>query len=315
MRISTTVGLQLDGPQTLDDLIDEVRRAADLGLAGAWWSQNFGWDALTAISVVGRSVPQLPRLGTAVVPTYGRHPLALAGQALTAQAAIAGRLTLGIGPSHAPIIEGALGIPFDRPARHTRQYLSALVPLLHGEAVDVQGDIVRATGQVAVPGVAAPAVLLAALGPAMLRIAGELADGTVVTWASERSLDAHVVPRITVAAEAAGRPRPEVVNSLPVALTADPDAARAWIGERFGAANDLPSYRAMLDLEGVDGVDELAVAGDEDHIRRALARLADAGTTEFIAVPFGPADQVGRTLELLGELATTAAAPLDAAVT
>lgn len=315
MRISTTVGLQLDGPQTLDDVIDEVRQVAGLGFTGAWWSQTFGWDALTAITVAGRSVPHLPLLGTAVVPTYGRHPLALAGQALSTQAAVGGRLTLGIGPSHAPIVEGALGIPFDRPARHTRQYLSALVPLLHGEAVDVEGDIVRATGQVQVPGAPAPVVLLAALGPAMLRIAGELADGTVVTWATERSLDRHVVPRISAAAEAAGRPRPQVVNSLPVAVTADRDAARAWITERFGAANSLPSYRAMLDIEEVDGVDELVVAGDDDDVRRALGRLADAGTTEFIAVPFGPADQVSRTIELLGELATAAGAPLDAAVT
>src|SRR5918998_389879 len=223
MRISTTVGLQLDGPQTLDDVIDEVRRVAGLGFTGAWWSQTFGWDALTAITVAGRSVPHLPLLGTAVVPT--------------------------------------------------------------------------------------------ALGPAMLRIAGELADGTVVTWATERSLDRHVVPRISAAAEAAGRPRPQVVNSLPVAVTADRDAARAWITERFGAANSLPSYRAMLDLEEVHGVDELAVAGDDDDVRRALGRLADAGTTEFIAVPFGPADQVSRTIELLGELATAAGAPLDVTVT
>lgn len=314
MRISTTVGLQLDGPQSLDDIIDEVRHVADLGLAGAWWSQNFGWDALTAVTVAGRSVPSLPLLGTAVVPTYGRHPLALAGQALTTQAAIGGRLTLGVGPSHAPIIEGALGIPFDRPARHTRQYLSALVPLLHGEAVDVQGDMVRATGQLPVPGSPAPVVLLAALGPVMLRIAGELADGTVVTWATERSLDRHVVPRITAAADAAGRPRPQVVNSLPIAVTDDPDAARTWVAERFGAANGLPSYRAMLDLEGVDGVDELVVAGDEENVRRALGRLADAGTTEFIAVPFGSVDQVSRTLELLADAAATATAPLDAAV-
>lgn len=313
MRISTTVGLQLDGPQTLDDVVDEVRRVADLGLAGAWWSQNFGWDALTAITVAGRSVPTLPALGTAVVPTYGRHPLALAGQALSTQAAIGGRLTLGVGPSHAPIIEGAFGIAFDRPARHTRQYLSALVPLLHGEAVDVHGDLVRATGQLPVPGAPAPAVLLAALGPAMLRIAGELADGTVVTWATERSLDGHVVPRITAAAEAAGRPRPQVLDSLPVAVTNDPDAARAWVAERFGAANGLPSYRAMLDLEGVDGVAEVALAGDEDGVRRALGRLAEAGTTEFIAVPFGPSDQVTRTLELLADVAAATSATTDTA--
>lgn len=303
MRISTTVGLQLHGPQTLDDVIDEVQHAAHLGLHGAWWSQTFGWDALTAIAVAGRAVPDLPVLGTAVVPTYPRHVLALAGQALTTQAAVGGRLVLGVGPSHAPVVEGALGLAYDRPARHTREYLSALVPLLAGSPVDVRGDSVRATGATPVPGATPPPVLLSALGPVMLRIAGELADGTIVTWVTERSLDDHVVPRITAAAEAAGRPSPQVLVSLPVALTDDPDAARAWVGARFGAANDLPSYRAVLDREGVDGVDEMVVAGSEREVRQAVDRLADAGATELIAVPVGPPDQIERTLALLGDLA------------
>ena len=125
MRIGTSVGLQVDGPQTIDDVVAEVRRAAELGLTGAWWSQTFGWDALTAIVAAGLAVPDI-ELGTAVVPTYPRHPLALASQALSTRAAVGDRLTLGVGPSHAPIIEGALGVPFDRPARHTREYLEAL---------------------------------------------------------------------------------------------------------------------------------------------------------------------------------------------
>ncbi|MFO7280702.1 MAG: TIGR03564 family F420-dependent LLM class oxidoreductase [Thermoanaerobacterales bacterium] len=305
MRISTTVGLQLHGPQTLDDVVDEVRHAATLGLHGAWWSQTFGWDALTAIAVTGRAVGDLAVLGTAVVPTYPRHVLALAGQALTTQAAVGGRLVLGVGPSHAPVVEGALGLAYDRPARHTREYLSALVPLLAGSPVDVRGELVRATGATPVPGAAPPPVLLAALGPVMLRIAGELADGTIVTWVTERSLDAHVVPRVTAAAEAAGRPRPQVVVSLPVALTDDPDAARAWVADRFGAANDLPSYRAVLDREGVAGVEDVVVAGPEGAVRRAVDRLAGAGATELVAVPVGPPDQVERTLALLGDIART----------
>src|SRR5690606_18447619 len=156
MRISTTVGLQLHGPQTLDDVVDEVRHAAALGLHGAWWSQTFGWDALTAIAVTGRAVGDLAVLGTAVVPTYPRHVLALAGQALTTQAAVGGRLVLGVGPSHAPVVEGALGLAYDRPARHTREYLSALVPLLAGSPVAVRGELVRATGTTPVPGAAPP---------------------------------------------------------------------------------------------------------------------------------------------------------------
>ena len=310
MHIGTTVGLQLAGPQSLDDVVDEVRHVADLGITDAWWSQTLGWDALSAIAVAGGLVPGIG-LGTAVVPTSPRHPLALASQALTVQAATGGRLTLGVGPSHAPIIEGAFGLPFDRPAAHTREYLSALVPLLRGEAVDVRGEQLRVAGQIAVPHVPAPTVLLAALGPAMLRIAGELTDGTIATWTGVRTLSEHIVPRIGAAASAAGRPTPRVLVSVPVGVTDDPDGTRAWAAERFGAADGLPSYRAMLDLEGVSSSTDLVIAGDEGTVERELRRLIDAGATELIPVPVGDPAQVERTLGLLGTLAA-APAPVGA---
>ena len=312
MRIGTSVGLQVDGPQTIDDVVAEVRQAAELGLTGAWWSQTFGWDALTAIVAAGLAVPDIA-LGTAVVPTYPRHPLALASQALSTRAAVGDRLTLGVGPSHAPIIEAALGVPFDRPARHTREYLEALAPLLRGEAVDVRGEVIRAAGQVVVPGTSPPRLLLSALGPAMLRIAGELTDGTVVTWTGVRTLESHIVPTITAAAELAGRPAPEVVLSVCIAVTADPDGTRTWMAERFGAADDLPSYRAMLDREGVRSATDLLVAGDEATVERGLRRLADAGVTELIAAPVGDAAQVRRTLTVLGGLSSGPRSPAIAA--
>jgi F420-dependent oxidoreductase-like protein len=307
MRIGTAVALGLDGPQTIDEIVDEVRRAAELGLAGAWWAQVFSWDALTALTVAGLSVPDLP-LGTAVVTTYPRHPMALAGQALSTQAAIGNRLTLGIGPSHKPAVEATLGMSFDRPAQHTREYLQALVPLLRGEAVDVDGEIHHAHGQITVPGAEPPSVLVAALGPVMLRTAGELADGTIATWTGVRTVGEHIVPRITAAASAAGRPAPRVVLSLPIAVTGDADGARRWIAERLGMAGDLPSYRAMLDIEGASGPEDVVIVGDETAVERQLARFEDAGATELVAVPFGPADQVARTLNALADLHTVPAA-------
>jgi len=304
MRISTTVGIELDGPQTAADITAEVRRAADLGLPGAWWAQLFSWDALTSLAVAGAQVPDIP-LGTAVVTTYPRHPLVLATQALSAQASVGNRLTLGVGPSHRQLVESIYGYDFDRPARHTRGYLEALVPLLRGEAVELRGEVHHVVGQVAVAGAEPPAVLLAALGPVMLRLAGELVDGTVTTWTGVRTVGDHVVPRVTAAAERAGRPAPQVVVSLPVAVTGPggADGARAWVAERFGIAGDMPSYRAMLDIEGVAGVDELVIAGDEASVERQLRSFAEAGATELIAVPFGPPDQVDRTLSLMSALA------------
>jgi F420-dependent oxidoreductase-like protein len=305
MRIGTTVGLQLNGPQTIAQVIAEVRDAADLGLAGVWVAQVLSWDALTLLAAAGQTVPGIA-FGTAVVPTYPRHPLALASQALTAQAATGNRLTLGIGTSHKPLVESTLGVPFDRPAVHTREYLTALRPLLRGEPVDLHGEFHHATGQVTVPGAHPPPVLLGALGPAMLRLAGELADGAIATWTGPRTLERHITPRITAAAHAAGRGAPRIVVSLPVAVTADAVAARAWVAERFGMAAELPSYRAMLDLEQVKGVEVVVLAGDEDTVAGHLRRLQDAGATEFIAVPFGPPTQVTRTLRLLADLSTEA---------
>jgi len=258
-------------------------------------------DALTAATVAGLAVPGLP-LGTAVVTTYPRHPLVLAGQALTVQAAIGNRLTLGVGPGHRQRVETAFGLEFDRPARHTREYLSVLMPLLRGEPVEFDGEFQHVSGQVGTPGARPPAVLLAALGPAMLRVAGELADGTVTVWTGVRAVATHIVPRIAAAAEAAGRPAPRVVVNLPIAVTDAADGARAWVAEHFGAAGQVPGYRAMFELEGAGGPADVVVAGDERTVRDGLRRYADAGATEFVAVPFGTSGQIARTLDALGGL-------------
>ncbi|HEY8524993.1 MAG TPA: TIGR03564 family F420-dependent LLM class oxidoreductase [Acidimicrobiales bacterium] len=308
LRLGTSVGLGLVSPQQLADVVDEVRRAAQLGLAGAWWNEVFSWDALTALAVAGARVPGIP-LGTAVVTTPRRHPVTLASQALTAQAATGNRLTLGIGPSHRSIVESALGLAWDRPARRVRAYLEVLLPLLRGAPVEARNDFHRVAAQVAVPGAEPPPVLLAAHGPNMLRIAGELADGALATWTSPRVVADHIVPHLTAAA--AGRPAPRVVVSLPVSVTDDPDGARDRVARQFGVANELPSYRFVLDLAGAAGVHETVIVGDEAAVAAELRRHAEAGTTELIAAPFGPPEAVARTLRLLAELTApaTGAAP------
>lgn len=144
-------------------------------------------------------------------------------------------------------------------------------------------------------------MLLAALGPAMLRVAGELADGTVTVWTGVRTVATHVVPRITAAAEAAGRPAPRVVVNLHIAVTDDAGGARAWVAEHFGAAGLVPGYRTLFELEGAGGPADVVVAGDERSVAKELGRYADAGATEFIAVPFGPDEQITRTLTFLGD--------------
>jgi F420-dependent oxidoreductase-like protein len=309
VRIGLNVAVGPDGPPTHAEILDEVRAAADAGLATAWWPQlpPFAgiapWDALTSIAAVGAEVPEIG-LGSAVVVSYAQHPLALAAQALSTQAIVGNRLTLGVGTSHAAVVEGVFGTAFHEPARYLREYLAILGPALRGEPVDHHGDLVTGVGAVQIPGATPPCLVVAALGPVMLRLAGELADGTVTTWAGPRAVGEHVVPRLSAAAEAAGRPAPRVIVNLPVSVTSDPAGARGYVAERFGMAGDLPSYRRMLDHDGFDGPADAVIVGDEDAVAAEIGRFPDIGATEFLPSVFGPPADRARTLALLSSLAT-----------
>ncbi|WP_223842994.1 TIGR03564 family F420-dependent LLM class oxidoreductase [Amycolatopsis methanolica] len=206
--------------------IDDIVTAARSGLPALWLGQRFGWDPLTALAVAGREVPGI-ELGTAIVPTWPQHPITLATRALSTQSATGNRLSLGVGLSHPVMVEGQYGLPYDRPARHLREYLSALGPLLSGETVAHQGETLTARARVEVAGATPPALLVSALGDRTLRVAGELADGTITTWAGPRTLGEHIVPKIRKAA--AGRAEPRVVAGVVVAVTDDPDGIRAWV--------------------------------------------------------------------------------------
>lgn len=288
MRIG--VSLDLDG--TVDQAIERARRLRDRGFRSLWSSQIFGPDTLTALAIVGRELPDVD-LGTAVVPVQPRHPSMLAAQARTVQDAISGRLTLGVGLSHQVIVEGLWGIAFDRPVAYLREYLAALAPMLRGEPVNVRGELVSAvaTGAIGPQDVAAPRLVVAALGPKMLALAGTVTDGTVLWMTGRRTIAEHIRPSIDAAAAAAGRPRPSVICSLPVVVSDDPDAARAMVNDTFAVYATLPSYRAMLDREGVSDPAGVALIGSHDEVVDQLARLADAGVSEFSAVAVGSADQ------------------------
>lgn len=294
------IGLVVDeGGPSLAGVLDQTRAAAEGGFAGVWLSQRTSRDALTTLAVAGREVPGI-ELGTAVIPTYPRHPLALAAQALTVQEAVGGRLVLGLGVSHQPVVEGQYGYSFDRPARHLRGYLSALMPLLRGESVSYRDETLTAAGSIQVPVDGPPSVLVGALGPAMLGVAGELADGTITTWATPKALADHIVPRIT---KAAGQRVPRVVASVPVCLTSHEDRWRAWAAENLAMVAELPSYRAILDRGGAAGPQDAVVLGDEVRVEQQLRRLFDAGATDVVAVLLGSDEERTRTAELLTALA------------
>jgi len=286
------------GERTIDDVVADARAAEQDGFASYALPQIFGLDAMGVLAVVGREVPRI-QLETGVVPTYGRHPVTMAQQALTVQAASGGRFSLGIGLSHQIVIESMFGLSFDKPLRHMREYLAVLMPLLREGKADVDGETISTHVGIAAAERHETPVLVAALGPKMLELAGTVTDGTVTWMTGPATLAEHTVPTITAAAERAGRPAPQIVTSLPICVTADVDAARTRAASEFQIYGFLPSYRAMLDREGAAGPGDVAIAGDEATVTKALGQLTDAGVTEYVASIFGTSAERDETRALL----------------
>jgi F420-dependent oxidoreductase-like protein len=296
------IGIFGGEPPSIDAAVASARTTAEQGFPSWWVPQIFGMDALTTLAVVGREVPGL-ELGTAVIPTYPRHPMMLAAQALTTQNAACGRLTLGIGLSHQMVIENMFGYSFEKPVRHMREYLTILMGLLQTGGATFTGETLTFNGGVNVPDTPAPPVLVAALGPQMLQLAGRLADGTITWMTGPATLADLTVPTITKAAAEAGRPAPRIATSLPVCVTDDPDGARARASEIYSVYGMLPSYRAMLDREGAKDPADVALVGSEAEVKAGIERLADAGVTDFAAAEFPQGDdERSRTRELLRSL-------------
>ena len=282
----------------LDETVARITAVADRGFSSVWLPQSSGFDALTVLALVGRDTRGV-ELGTSVVPTYPRHPLALAAQALTANAATGSRLLLGIGLSHRMAVEDAWGYSYDRPARHMREYLDALMPALHERVVDVSGSAITARSRLTIAGADAPTVLLAALQPRMLDLAGRVADGTITWCTGPVVLERQIVPLLGAAARDAGRAAPRVVVALPTIVTDDEADGRAKAGEQLLGYGDIPAYRAVLDLEGAEGPADVSVVGDERSVTAQLERLAGIGATDFVAIPAGSEADRRRTLDHL----------------
>jgi F420-dependent oxidoreductase-like protein len=289
-------------PPSIDSAVEKARETREQGFSGYWIPQIFGVDALTTLAVVGREVPDI-ELGTGVVPTYPRHPMMLAAQALTVQAASGNRLALGIGLSHKMVIENMFGYSFEKPVRHMREYLTILMSLLHTGAASFSGETLSANAGVNVPDTEPCPVLVAALGPKMLHLAGTLADGTVTWMTGPATLAALTVPTITKAAADAGRPSPRVGAALPVCVTDDVEGAKSRAASVYQVYGMLPSYRAMIDREGATGPEDVAIIGTEDQVRARIRQIEDAGVTDFVGAEFATGDtERTRTRELLRSL-------------
>ena len=298
------LGTSIDTDQPIDSVIASVRAAKEAGFASVWSAQIFGVDALTVIAVVAREVPGI-EFATGVVPIHPRHPQVLAQQALTVQAISAGRLTLGIGLSHQVVVEQLWGLSYDRPATYMREYLDALLPMLQGETVNAQGELVKAVTvqRVGPPVSVPPGIVIAALGPAMLKLAGSRTDGTVTWMTGTATLRDYIVPTIARAAEEAGRPSPRVIASLPFCLTDDVAGASERINKVLAIYPTLPSYKAMLDKEGATSAADVGLIGSRARIEDGIGELAAAGVTDLGVSALGTRDEQAATFDLLGEIA------------
>lgn len=284
-------------------IVERAVSAERAGFESVWLPQVTTVDALTALALAGSETDRI-ELGTAVVPTYPRHPTSLATQALSVQDATGNRLALGIGLSHKFMIEGILGLDYSKPVAHMREYLSVLNPLLRGEGVQFAGEEFRVNNfQVTLPGTKAPPVLVAALGPDMLKLCGRLADGTVSWMGGIDYLRDVAVPTMSAAAAKARRPAPRFVAMVPTLLTKDMEAGRQTVNTTFQVYGQIPSYRATLDRGGAAGPADVAVIGGEEEMERGIQRFKEAGVTDFVAVIPRDVPEREGTTELVAALA------------
>ena len=313
MRLGVMIGAERgDSARKVSRMLADIEWAESVGMDTAWIPQvPNDFDALLAVALMGTRTTKI-ELGTAVVPLQAQHPIALARQALSTQAATGGRLALGVGPSHHWIIKDMLGLPYEKPAAYTRDYLEVLRAAFAGPGqIDVENEHFTVHNPNDLAPVAPLPVLVAALGPVMLALAGEHADGTVLWMADERSVAEHVVPRITKAADNAGRTAPRIVAGIPVCLCAasEVDAARERANRILGEAEVSPNYQRLLDYGDARDVGDICAAGDESAILARMRRFADAGVTDLSVrlLPIGDnRDELvaskRRTREVIAEL-------------
>jgi len=313
MRLGVMIGAERgDMARKVSKLVADIEWAESAGMDTAWMPQvPNDFDCLTMVALMAAHTTTI-ELGTAVVPLQAQHPSALARQALSVHALAAGRLALGVGPSHHWIIQDMLGLPYEKPAGYTRDYLEVLNAALTGPGpVDVENDSFTVHNPTVLGAESPLPVLVSALGPVMLKIAGERADGTVLWMADEKAIGDHIAPKLNQAAADAGRPAPRIVAGIPVCLCANSeiDAAKDRANRILSEAETSPNYQKLLDRGDARSVGDLCAAGDEESILARFKQFADAGVTDLSVrlLPIGDTrDELiaskYRTREVIAEL-------------
>ncbi|HEX7303245.1 TIGR03564 family F420-dependent LLM class oxidoreductase [Lentzea sp.] len=292
------------GDNLVEAVVEEAAEAAEAGVGSVWMGQRLDYDAIGLAGLVGTRVPGVD-VGVSAVPVFGRHPLLVSSQAQTAQAGTGGRFHLAVALGVKPIVETVLGVPWERPVARLREFLTALMPLVGGETGENRGglDTAGPMRQTHVRGARPTPVLVAAMAPKALRVAGELADGTVPLLAGPKVLAEHIVPAITAAAAEAGRPAPRIVAVVPAAVTTDPQARRT-MADGLAFYRQFESYRRVLALNGTEDPADVALIGDEDTVAKGVREYVEAGATEVVLTGHHDLDAAtqSRTRRLAGAL-------------
>lgn len=298
MRVSVFMQEHSD----LGEAVEGIVALEAAGVRRVWIWNIFGLDAMVLAAVAGGRTERI-EIGTAIVPTYPRHPYAMMQEALSVQAACGGRFTLGVGTSHEPVVATMFGIPFERPVRHIREYVTVCRQLARGPA-SFGGELYKVNVPLLVKGATGGLdVMVSALSPQMLRVGGEVSDG-VITWlAGPAYIGGTAVPAVAAGAARADRPPPPVVAVIPVVVTDDVAAARETAARELAMYGALPFYRRLLDAEGAAQPEDVAVIGSEDAVADTIAEFDAAGTAEVAAWPLpvgdDPVANVRRTVECL----------------
>ncbi|WKG01851.1 LLM class F420-dependent oxidoreductase [Mycolicibacterium sp. HK-90] len=314
MRLGVMIGAERgDMARKVSKLVSDIQWAESAGLDSAWMPQvPNDFDLLSMVALMASNTSRI-ELGTAVVPLQAQHPIALARQALSVHAISGGRLVLGVGPSHHWIVRDMLGLPYDKPAAYTRDYLQVLNAAISGPGdVDVENDSFTVHNPTVLGADIPMPVLVSALGPVMLQIAGEHADGTSLWMADEKAIGEHIAPKINKAAAEAGKPAPRIVAGIPVTLCANSEIeeAKDRANRVLAEAETSPNYQRLLDRGEARNVGDLLAAGDEESILKRFKQFADAGVTDLSVrlLPIGDnRDELiaskYRTREVIAELA------------
>lgn len=284
------------------EIIADAEQAETDGFTSYWLGQFNLLDAMTTFAVAAGTTESI-EFGTAVAPTWTSHPVAMATQALTTQALTGGRFVLGIGLAHKPSVEDRYHLTWEKPVRHMIDYLSILDELMATGKVSYRGEVWGLDDDGPRPTDTPPKIMVAALGEQMLKVAGRRTDGTILWCVGPKAVASHIAPRINEAAADAGRPAPSIVCSIPCWVTDKPDEARAFVSKALAGYATLPSYRAMLDIEGIHGLEDLSFIGSEQEVRDHIASVADAGATDFTAVIMGSnPDEVAQTRAVVASI-------------